>query len=142
MLITVERLLNYWHKKGVAVAMKRGGDAQVLQCDCDAVHEDVVGRVRDAMPQRDDFHRLANLYKMFSDPTRVRILWALHASEMCVCDLAVLLNMTKSAISHQLKSLRLSNLVKYDKRGKVVYYSLADEHVEGIFEKGFEHINE
>jgi ArsR family transcriptional regulator len=126
-----------------AAAVKRAtDDAQVLQCDCDAVHEDVVGRVRDAMPQRDDFHRLANLYKMFSDPTRVRILWALHSSEMCVCDLAVLLNMTKSAISHQLKSLRLSNLVKYDKRGKVVYYSLADEHVEDIFDKGFEHINE
>jgi ArsR family transcriptional regulator len=79
---------------------------------------------------------------MFSDPTRVKILWALHCRRMCVCDLAVLLGMTKSAISHQLKSLRLTNLVKYEKQGKVVYYSLADEHVEDIFEKGFAHIHE
>ncbi|MDR1706240.1 MAG: metalloregulator ArsR/SmtB family transcription factor, partial [Clostridiales bacterium] len=88
------------------------------------------------------FFKLAGLYKMFSDPTRVKILWALHCRRMCVCDLAVLLGMTKSAISHQLKSLRLTNLVKYEKQGKVVYYSLADEHVEDIFEKGFAHIHE
>ena len=113
-----------------------------LQCDCDVIHEDVVRGVRERMPPRDDFLNLANLYKMFSDPTRVKILWALHCNEMCVCDLAVLLNMTKSAISHQLKSLRLTNLVKFQRQGKVVYYSLADEHVQDIFEKGFAHIHE
>jgi len=111
-------------------------------CDCDVIHEDVVERVRSAMPEGSNFYKLANLYKMFSDNTRVRILWALSCESMCVCDLAVLLGMTKSAISHQLKSLRLSNLVRYDKQGKVVYYSLADDHVRDIFEKGFEHINE
>jgi ArsR family transcriptional regulator len=79
---------------------------------------------------------------MFADSTRVRILWALSHEKMCVCDIAVLLGMTKSAISHQLKSLRLSNLVKYKKQGKIVYYSLSDEHVKDIFEKGFEHIKE
>jgi ArsR family transcriptional regulator len=94
------------------------------------------------MPDGGDFHALVNLYKMFSDNTRLRVLWALSREEMCVCDLAALLGMTKSAISHQLKPLRLTNLVKYDKRGKVVCYSLADDHVRDIFEKGFEHIRE
>ena len=111
-------------------------------CDCNVIHSEVVDKVKGLMPPNKDFYDLANLYKMFSDNTRVRILWALHCSEMCVCDLAVLLNMTKSAISHQLKSLRLTGLVKYEKQGKVVYYSLADEHIKGIFEKGFEHIHE
>ncbi|MBS3977127.1 MAG: helix-turn-helix transcriptional regulator [Syntrophomonadaceae bacterium] len=113
-----------------------------MMCDCDVIHEDVVERVRGAMPDGKNFYDLANLYKMFSDYTRVRILWALSCEEMCVCDLAVLLGMTKSAISHQLKSLRLANLVKYNKQGKVVYYSLADEHVKDIFVQGFEHIRE
>ena len=109
-------------------------------CDCDVIHVEVVKRVRKTMPIEEDFSDLADLYKMFSDSTRVRILWALSREEMCVCDIAVLLGMTKSAISHQLRALRFSNLVKYDKRGKEVYYSLADSHVKDIFKKGFEHI--
>ena len=111
-------------------------------CDCDVIHEEVVRYVDGMMPPVKDFTDLANLYKSFSDPTRVKILWALHCHEMCVCDLAALLDMTKSAISHQLKTLRMSNLVKFQKMGKVVYYSLADDHVKDIFEKGFEHIKE
>ena len=111
-------------------------------CDCSIIHEDVVNRVRVAMPDNERFYDLANIYKMFADNTRIKILWALSCEDMCVCDLAVLLGMTKSAISHQLKSLRLANLVKYDRHGKVVYYSLADDHVRDIFEKGFEHIAE
>ena len=118
------------------------GSVERVACDCDVIHDEVVGRVRASMPVAGDFYDLANLYKMFADKTRVSILWALSCEDMCVCDLAVLLGMTKSAISHQLKSLRLSNLVKYDKQGKVVYYSLADSHVRDIFEKGFEHIHE
>ncbi|MDR3020933.1 MAG: metalloregulator ArsR/SmtB family transcription factor [Treponema sp.] len=86
-----------------------------------------------------DFYDLAIFYKMFADMTRMKILYALSRNEMCVCDLAVLLDMTKSAISHQLKQLRLSNLVKFSKQGKIVYYSLADDHVRGIIEQGFEH---
>ena len=116
-------------------------DRQSL-CDSNAIHEEVVERVRAAMPESKNFYDLAHLYKMFADNTRLKIMWALSCEEMCVCDLAALLGMTKSAISHQLKSLRLSNLVKYDKQGKVVYYSLADDHVKDIFEKGFEHILE
>ena len=111
-------------------------------CDCDVIHGELVKKVRKLMPKEEDFYDLADLYKMFSDSTRIRILWALANEEMCVCDLAVLLGMTKSAISHQLKSLRLSNLVKYDKQGKIVYYSLADSHVKDIFTQGFAHIRE
>jgi ArsR family transcriptional regulator len=119
--------------------MKKNGQ---FSCDCDVIHEDVVKNVRTAMPNAKDFYELANLYKMFADATRVKILSALSFNEMCVCDLAVLLGMTKSAVSHQLKLLRISNLVKFEKQGKIVFYSLADDHVKDIFEKGFEHIKE
>lgn len=112
------------------------------QCSCEVIHEEVVAQVRSQMPDKETFVRLADFYKMFSDSTRIQILQALEYSEMCVCDLAVLLGMTKSAISHQLKSLRLSNLVKYRKEGKVVYYSLADDHVKTILDQGFIHIHE
>ena len=115
-------------------------DEKQYACDCNVIHEDAVNRVRAALPDGRQFYELANIYKMFADNTRIKILWALSLEDMCVCDLAVLLNMTKSAISHQLKSLRLANLVNYDRHGKVVYYSLADSHVRDIFEKGFEHI--
>lgn len=111
-------------------------------CDCEVIHQDVVNMVSKVMPDGEKFYDLSNLYKMFSDNTRVKILWALSCNEMCVCDLAVLLNMTKSAISHQLKSLRLTNLVKTKKRGKVVMYSLADDCVKDILETGFRHIKE
>ena len=113
---------------------------QQYTCDCDVIHEEVVTRVREVMPESDNINKLVNLYKMFADGTRVKILWALSRERMCVCDLAVLLSMTKSAISHQLKSLRLTNIVKYEKQGKNVYYSLDDEHVRDVLEKGFEHI--
>jgi DNA-binding transcriptional ArsR family regulator len=116
--------------------------AQRDTCNCDVIHEETVARVRGEMPTDADFFALAELYKMFSDPTRAKILRALASSEMCVCDVAALLGITKSAISHQLKSLRLANLVKYRRDGKVVYYSLADDHVKVIFEMGFEHIHE
>jgi len=120
----------------------RTGQGRKFTCDCEVIHEAVVNRVQKKMPQGRTFYDLANLYKMFADGTRVKILWALSCSPMCVCDLAVLLGMTKSAISHQLKSLRLSNLVKYDKEGKNVFYSLADDHVKTIFKQGLDHINE
>jgi len=111
-------------------------------CATTVIHEEVVARVRKAMVEDKHFYNLANLFKMFADNTRLRILWALSHEDMCVCDLAALLGMTKSAISHQLKSLRLANLVKYVKQGKVVYYSLVDCHAKEIFRKGFEHIME
>ena len=111
-------------------------------CDCEVIHEEAVSAARLRMADREKLAKLAGLYKMFSDATRVRILWALQCGELCVCDLAALLGMTKSAVSHQLKSLRMSNLVKFRRDGKVVYYSLADVHVEDILRRGFEHICE
>ena len=113
-----------------------------LVCDVNIIHEDVVSRVRSSMPDGEDLYALSNLYKMFADNTRLRIMWALSFEEMCVCDLAALLNMTISATSHQLKSLRLANLVKYNKQGKNVYYSLVDCHVKEIFLMGLEHVKE
>lgn len=111
-------------------------------CDCDVIHSDVVEAVREGMTPEDELYELADFFKVLGDSTRVRIMSALDASEMCVCDLAVLLNMTKSAISHQLRSLRQANLVKFRREGKEVYYKLSDDHVRDIFEKGLEHIRE
>lgn len=113
-----------------------------FSCDCDVIHEDVVNEVRDKMQSKDEYLKLATLFKMFGDGTRVQILHALEHSEMCVCDLATLLGMTKSAISHQLKALRLANLVKFRKEAQIVYYSLADDHVKEIIDKGLEHLCE
>ena len=112
------------------------------RCDCDVIHQDVVNQVKDKMPEEETFYDLADLFKIFGDSTRVRILWALNESEMCVCDISALLNITQSAISHQLRLLKQSNLVKNRKDGKVVYYSIKDEHVKDIFSQGFLHIRE
>jgi Predicted transcriptional regulators len=111
-------------------------------CDCEVIHADVVDKVREHIPAEDLLYDLSDFFKVLGDSTRIKILWALDESELCVCDLAALLNMTKSAISHQLSSLKQANLVKYRKEGKVVFYSLADDHVKQIFEKGMEHIME
>lgn len=111
-------------------------------CDCDVIHAEVVDDVKKRMPSLEDLEDLGKFFKILGDSTRVKIIWALDESEMCVCDIAVLLNMTKSAISHQLKTLKEANLVKFRREGKVVYYSLKDEHVKDIFEKGMEHIKE
>ena len=114
----------------------------IERCDCNVIHEDIVNQVRDRMPQEESLYDLAQLFKVFGDLTRIRILWALNESEMCVCDIAVLLDMTQSAISHQLRVLKQTNLVKNRREGKVVYYSLVDEHVRQIFDQGLIHINE
>ena len=113
-----------------------------IYCDCEVIHAEVVDLVKTKMPEEDELYDLSDFFKVLGDSTRIKIMWALDESEMCVCDLAVLLNMTKSAISHQLHSLRQANLVKYRKEGKVVFYSLTDDHVKAIFEKGLEHIRE
>lgn len=111
-------------------------------CDCDVIHSDLVEEVRKHMPEDEKLYDLGDFFKIFGDSTRVKILWALDRSELCVCDLAVLLNMTKSAVSHQLKTLRQEKLVKYKREGKNVLYSLQDEHVKNILEIGLEHIGE
>ena len=115
---------------------------QTYTCDCDVIHEEVVNEVKTKMQSKDDYVQLASLFKLFGDGTRLQILHALEQSEMCVCDLAVLLGVTKSAVSHQLKALRLVNLVKFRREAQIVYYSLADDHVKGLIEMGFEHLRE
>ncbi|NLD46874.1 MAG: helix-turn-helix transcriptional regulator [Clostridiaceae bacterium] len=112
------------------------------RCDCSVIHEDIVNSVKEKMPDEESLYDLAELFKVFGDTTRIKILWALAESEMCVCDIAVLLNMTQSAISHQLRVLKQTRLVKYRKDGKIVFYSLDDAHVKQIFEQGLVHINE
>ncbi|MFA5527215.1 MAG: metalloregulator ArsR/SmtB family transcription factor [Peptostreptococcales bacterium] len=112
------------------------------RCDCDVIHEDIVNSVKDKMPEKETFYDLAGLFKVFGDSTRIKILWALHESEMCVCDISALLDMTQSAISHQLRVLKQAKLVKNRKEGKIVFYSLLDEHIKQIFDQGLTHINE
>ncbi|MDR0551734.1 MAG: metalloregulator ArsR/SmtB family transcription factor [Spirochaetaceae bacterium] len=119
-------------------------------CEVTVIHEDVVRSVAEKMPDEEVLLDLADLYKMFADSTRVKIISALvnatphlnELGEMCVCDIAALLGMTESAISHQLRLLRQSKLVKYRRDGKVVYYSLDDDHVRDILKLGLEHTKE
>lgn len=111
-------------------------------CECTTIHTDILKRVEGLMPQEEILYDLAELFKVFGDTTRAKILCALFESEMCVCDIASLLNMTQSAISHQLRVLKSAKLVKNRKEGKVVYYSLADDHVKLIFDQGLAHVTE
>ena len=111
-------------------------------CDFYPVHDDVVKAVKEKMPDEDELYDLAEIFKVFGDSTRIKILYVLFEQEMCVCDIAQLLNMTQSAISHQLKILKQSRLVKNRREGKAVFYSLADGHVRSIINQGLEHIEE
>ena len=111
-------------------------------CEECAVHDEVVQSVRGMLPDDDDLYDLAELFKVFGDSTRIRILFVLFESEMCVCDIATLLQMGQSAISHQLKALKNARLVKSRRDGKTVFYSLADDHVKTIIDQGLEHILE
>ena len=106
------------------------------------IHEDVVARVQSQMPNEEPVYEVSELFKVFGDSTRSRIICALRIEEMCVCDLAALLTMTQSAISHQLRILRASRLVKCRKQGRVVYYSLDDAHIAEIFSMAFAHVTE
>jgi ArsR family transcriptional regulator, lead/cadmium/zinc/bismuth-responsive transcriptional repressor len=111
------------------------------ECGFVPLHEEVVEKARDKMPDDDTVFELADLFKVFGDSTRVKILSALVLSEMCVYDISALLCMSQSAVSHQLKTLRNARLVKFRREGKTVYYSLDDEHVHDIFRQGLDHIN-
>jgi DNA-binding transcriptional ArsR family regulator len=111
-------------------------------CGCTLIHEKAVARVRKAMPDEETMLDLADLFKMFADSTRVKIILALLNSELCVCDIAALLGMTTSAISHQLRLLRQTKLVKTRRDGTVIFYSLDDEHVRNIVAQGLCHVKE
>ena len=111
-------------------------------CEAHVLHDDVLQRVKAKMPEDIPLYEVSELFKVFGDSTRSRIICALRMEEMCVCDLSALLNMTQSAISHQLRILKQNKLVKSRREGKSIFYSLADEHVRTIIAQGREHIEE
>ncbi|MGL5507283.1 MAG: ArsR/SmtB family transcription factor [Paraclostridium sp.] len=115
---------------------------EVKDCTCEEIHEERINKAKEKMPEDETLYDLAELFKVFGDTTRIRILYALFSSEMCVCDIADLLGMTHSAISHQLRVLKNARLVNFRKEGKVVYYSLDDNHISQIFDCGLAHIQE
>lgn len=127
--------------------MRRGvimenNERKIESCSGNIIHEDIVVKVKDQLPAEETLYDLAELFKVFGDTTRIKIICALFESEMCVCDLSCLLNMTQSAISHQLRVLKSARLVKFRREGKVVYYSLDDEHIKHIYDAGLNHISE
>ncbi len=115
---------------------------QIKKTDCTPTNLDLVNKIIPKMPDTKILYELSDFFKVMGDSTRIQLLWALDVNQMCVSDLAVLLNMTKSAVSHQLKILRTAKLVKASKQGKNVYYSLDDDHVKTILEKALDHTNE
>ena len=115
-------------------------DAGIECCEESVVHTDLVSSVRARLPEENKMQDLAELFKIFGDTTRIRILFVLFESEMCVCDMAETLNMTQSAISHQLRLLKANGLIRARRQGKSVFYSLADDHVSTIMKQGWDHI--
>lgn len=111
-------------------------------CEKTEIHKDLLQRIRENLPEEEKLYDLAELFKIFGDSTRIRILFVLFEEEVCVCDLAEALQMTQSAISHQLKILKQSKLVKSRREGKSVFYSLADDHVRTVIAQGMEHVEE
>lgn len=112
-----------------------------LMCDCNIIHQNVVNIALKNKPQEKELENLTTLFKILGDSTRTKILWILDHHEMCVCDIANVLNMTKSSISHQLAILREAGIVRFRRSGKEVYYTLDDEHISRLYEIGLEHIN-
>lgn len=112
------------------------------RCDVNCIHDEAVAEVREALFGEETAVSLAELFKALGDPTRVKILFSLLTRELCVCDLAAVIGVSESAVSHQLRMLRTLRLVKYRRDGKVLYYSLADSHVERLFAQGLEHVTE
>ena len=129
-------------RKPVTVVRAWRDAYNVEQCDTPCTHADIIERVRGELPDEDTLYDLTELFRIFGDSTRVRILYLLFASEMCVCDMAALLGLTQSAVSHQLRALKNVRLVKSRREGKTVFYSLADDHVKVIINQGLEHVRE
>lgn len=115
---------------------------KIESCSCNIIHKEVVDDVKSKLPEEETLYDLAELFKVFGDSTRIKIICALFESEMCVCDLSALLNVSQSAISHQLRVLKSARLVKFRRAGKIIYYSLDDEHIKHIFDEGLKHITE
>lgn len=117
-------------------------DNRVESCNINVIHDEVVTKVKDKLPQDETLYDLAEFFKVFGDSTRIKIICALFESEMCVCDLSALLGVSQSAISHQLRTLKAARLVRYRRDGKVIYYSLDDEHIKHIYDEGLRHVTE
>lgn len=117
-------------------------ELEAVCCETTEIHEELLKIVNETMPEETELYDLAELFKVFGDSTRIRILFVLFEAEVCVCDLAHVLNMTQSAISHQLKILKQNRLVKSRREGKSIFYSLADDHVRTMIAQGREHIEE
>lgn len=111
-------------------------------CEVTKIHSNIVNELIPKMPNEEVLYDIAELFKVFADSTRVRILYALIESELCVCDISALLNMSQSAISHQLRVLKQSRLVKYRRSGKTIFYSLCDDHIKTMLDMGMEHVSE
>jgi ArsR family transcriptional regulator len=124
------------------MAAERNTNDAVETCITKGIHRKIIRSVSQNMPDPVALYELADVFKLFGDSTRLGILWALSESEMCVCDLCVLLKMKQPAVSHQLKNLKLSRVVKARRDGKIVYYSLEDEHIRRLLNLGMEHIQE
>ena len=112
------------------------------KCKITVVNQDLVDKINEEMPKEETLYDLAEIFKVFGDSTRIKILYSLFKNEMCVCDLATIVGVSQSAISHQLRLLKQNKLVKYRKNGKVVYYALDDEHIKNIFNAGLAHVEE
>ncbi len=117
-------------------------DKEIECCETSEVHEELLRTVREKLPPEEQLYDLAELFKVFGDSTRMRILFVLFEAEVCVCDMAAALNMTDSAVSHQLKILKQNKLIKSRRVGRSVFYSLADDHVRAIVSQGMEHVTE
>ncbi|MBQ3546554.1 MAG: winged helix-turn-helix transcriptional regulator [Lachnospiraceae bacterium] len=115
---------------------------EIDKCEFMHIHDDVVDKVNESMPDEESLYDLADFFKVFADSTRIKILYALLQTEMCVCDIANVLNASQSAISHQLRLLKQMKLVKFRRDGKTIFYSLSDNHIETILNQGMEHIGE
>lgn len=139
-ILTVEQLFNY-NKIKTTGGDKNMGTAKT-GCDCCEIHKEVVAQAREKMLAEKEFLNISDFFGILGDSTRIKILWALDSGEMCVCDIAVLISMTKSAVSHQLKVLKDNRLVKCRRQGKNVYYSLSDDHIKDIIERAVEHLYE
>lgn len=122
--------------------MTERNEERIEQCEYLCMHEDVVNSVNENMPEDETLYDLAELFKVFGDSTRIKILYALFESELCVCDIAHLLGLSQTAVSHQLRVLKNNKLVRFRKDGKNVFYSLTDDHVRRIIDQGMEHITE
>ncbi len=115
---------------------------KIETCESEVIHEETVNALRKIFPEDETLFDLSDFYKIFGDTTRVKILYALDKSQLCVCDISAILGMSVSAVSHQLRTLREADLVRSTRQGKIIYYSLADDHVKSILECGLEHILE